>query len=151
MINFRVMRTPLCMVAKLPQACVGEANSSDACEQVRKQALRPGPPQSFDGPARLFPGAKTAANVRNGFKSHALRCLGREGRAQTARTKKYEFLVLIENRLVVWALRINPELQHSTGTVESAGHPAVAFQFADIADVDQYRIFTTRKFDRFVH
>ena len=87
-------------------------------------------PQSFDRPARFFPRAKTAANVRNRFKSHALRGLGREGRAQTAGTEKYEPLVLTENRLVVWALRINPELQHSARTMDSAGHPAVAFQFA---------------------
>jgi len=35
--------------------------------------------------------------------------------------------------------------------MEGARHPAVALQFANVADVDKHRIVTARKFDRVVH
>jgi len=35
--------------------------------------------------------------------------------------------------------------------MESARHPAVALQFANVADVDKHRVVTARKFDRVVY
>src|ERR1700741_2420771 len=95
--------------------------------------------------AGFFPGAKAALDVRNGLKTHALRRLRGERRPQAASAEKYELLVLSEYRLVVRPLRINPELQHSPWAVEGARHLAVALQFADVTEVDQYSIVAARE------
>src|SRR5581483_4875546 len=59
-----------------------------------------------------------------------------------------ELLVLLEDRLGIGALRINPELQHAPGAGERAGDPAVALDLAGIADVDDDNVAALGDLDR---
>src|SRR5262245_44559344 len=105
----------------------------------------------FDRPARLFPGAKPAADMRNRFEAHALRRLRRERRTQTAGTEKHKFLVLVEYRFVIGASRINPKLQHSARTMKGARHLSIAFQLSDVANIDQYGVGAAREPDSLIN
>ena len=61
---------------------------------------------------------------------------GGERRAQAAGAEEHEALVLGEDRLVVGAFRIDPELQHAARAMKRTGDLALALQLARIADID---------------
>src|SRR5262245_56408055 len=105
----------------------------------------------FDRPARLFPGAEPAPDMRNRFETHALRRLRRERRTQTAGTEKHKFLVLGEYRFVIRASRIDPKLQHSARTMKGARHLSIAFQLSDVANIDQHGVGTARERDGLIN
>jgi uncharacterized membrane protein len=86
-------------------------------------------------------------DVRYRFKTHALRCLCSERGTQAASTEKYKFLVLSENRFVIGTLRIDPEFQQAARTMKGARDPAIALEFANIADIDKHGIVAARKLD----
>ena len=58
-----------------------------------------------------------------------------------------EFLVFLEDRLGVGALRIDPEFQHAAGAGERAGDLAVALDLAGISDIDDHDVGVLRGLD----
>jgi hypothetical protein len=58
-----------------------------------------------------------------------------------------EFLVLLEDRLGVGALRIDPEFQHAAGARECAGNLAVALDLARVSDIDDHDVRVLRGLD----
>src|SRR6185437_851219 len=78
--------------------------------------------------AGFFPFAEAALDVGDIFEAHLLRRFRRERRTPAARAKEDETFVLGEDRLVVGAFRVDPELEHSAGARERAGHPAFAVE-----------------------
>src|SRR3954449_12190404 len=86
--------------------------------------------------AGVAPGGEAAAEMRDRFQPHILGGLGGERRAEAAGAMEHEFLVLLEDRLGIGALRIDPEFEHATGAGERAGNAAVALDLAGVADVD---------------
>src|SRR5215475_13632296 len=91
-------------------------------------------------------------DMRHRLKAHTLRCLRGKRGAQAASAEKYELLVLGKYGFVIRALRVDPELQHPSRTVEGAWHASIALQLADIANIDQHGVVTARElnglFDR---
>jgi hypothetical protein len=81
------------------------------------------------------------------LQAHVLRGLGRERRAKSAGAVEDEFLVLLEDRLGIGALRIDPEFQHAARAGESAGDLALAFDLAGISDIDDHDIRILRGLD----
>src|SRR5688572_18694886 len=67
----------------------------------------------LDGSTGLFPCREPADHMRHGLEAHVLGHLGRERRAQSAAAEEHELAVLGEDRLVVGALRVDPELEHA--------------------------------------
>src|SRR6202012_2183742 len=62
----------------------------------------------FGRPAGLAPGGKATGDMRHRFQAHVLRGLGGERRTHATGAMKDEFLVLLEHRLGVGALRVDP-------------------------------------------
>src|SRR3954447_8582774 len=91
----------------------------------------------LDRSAGGFPGTEAPGDMSNRFQPHALRGLRRQRRALPGRAEKYEALVRGEDRLVIFALRIDPEFEHAARTVEGAGHAAFAIELANVAQVDE--------------
>src|SRR3984893_17143688 len=91
-------------------------------------------------PAQFLPGAETALDMGDGFQPHALGGLRGQRRAQAAGAEEHEALVLREDRLVILALRIDPEFQEPARAMERARHPGLAVELANIADVDQHDV-----------
>src|ERR1039458_1980792 len=89
----------------------------------------------FDRAAGFLPGAEAALDMGDGLETHALSGLRGQRRAQAAGAEKHEAFVLGKNRLVIGALRVDPELQHAARAVKRARHLAIALQFADIANI----------------
>src|SRR5690242_16242216 len=65
----------------------------------------------LDGAAGIAPAGKAAAHVGDRLQAHILRGLGRERRAHAAGAVEDELLVLLEHRLGIGTLRVDPELQ----------------------------------------
>ena len=86
--------------------------------------------------------------MSDGFEPHALGGLRGKRGAQAAGAEEHEALVQREHRLVILAVRIDPELQHAARAMESARHLALALQFAEVADVDQHHVGAVGEFDR---
>src|ERR1043166_1641460 len=98
--------------------------------------------------ARLLPAAKAASDMGDRLEAHALGgWCGKRG-APAARTEEHELLVRREHRLVVRALRVDPELEHAARAVEGAGHAALAVEFADIAQVDEHDVVAAVELER---
>src|ERR1044072_2092789 len=91
----------------------------------------------LDRRAGLLPFAEAAPDVRDRLWPHAGRGLRRERGAPAAGAEEHELLVLGELRLVIRAVRIDPELEHAARAVECAGHLALALTLARIAQVDE--------------
>ena len=87
--------------------------------------------------AGLFPRAEATLDMSDRFKTHSMRGLRGKRRAQAAGTEKDELLVRGKYRLVIRALRIDPEFQHAARAMKGARDAAVAMQFAYIADIDE--------------
>src|SRR5579885_152225 len=102
----------------------------------------------LDRTAGLLPGAEAALDMRNRLEPHALRGLRGKRRAQAPGAEKHELLVRGEYRLVIGAWRVDPEFEHAARAMEGARHPALACQFADVADIDQHSIVAAGKLDR---
>ena len=100
------------------------------------------------GPPSFLPGAEAALDMGDRLEPHALGGLRGQRRAQAAGAEEHEALVLREHRLVVGALRIDPEFQHAARAMEGAGHLALALQFADVADIDQHDVVAAGELDR---
>ena len=98
----------------------------------------------LDRTAGVAPGGKAAAHMRDRLQAHVLRGLRGERRAQAAGAVEDEFLVLLEDRLRVRALGIDPELQHAAGAGEGAGNFSVALDLAGVADIDDDDIVCAR-------
>src|SRR4051794_6646494 len=77
-------------------------------------------------PTGVAPGGVAAGDVGDGLEAHVLRGLGGERRAQAAGAMKDELLVLLEHRLRIRALRIDPEFEHAARAGERAGDAAVS-------------------------
>src|ERR1019366_3930787 len=84
----------------------------------------------LDRSARLFPGAEAALDMGHRLEPHMLGRLRSQRRAQASRTEEHKALVLREDRLVIGAMRVDPEFQQATRAMEGARHPALALQFA---------------------
>src|SRR5271165_5667368 len=89
----------------------------------------------LDRAAGAAPGAEAATDMGDRLEPHPLRGLGRERRARAGGAEEHELAVAGEHRLVVLARGIEPELQHAARAVEGAGHPALAIELADVAQV----------------
>ena len=72
-----------------------------------------------------------------GLQAHLLGdiCSKRGPPAQVA--EENEFLRLGKHGMVVWALRINPELEEAARAVECAAYSAFTFQLPDVTQVDE--------------
>ena len=101
----------------------------------------------LDRAAGVAPGGKAAAHMGDRLQAHVLRGLGRERRTKSAGAVEDEFLVLLEDRLGVGALRIDPEFQHAAGAGEGAGNVAVALDLAGVADIDDHDAWILRGLD----
>src|SRR6185295_8928018 len=80
----------------------------------------------LDRPARLAPGAEAAADMGDRLEPHIFGGERGKRRALAGGTEEHEAPVLGEDRLVILALRVDPEFQHTARTMEGAGHAAVA-------------------------
>ena len=100
------------------------------------------------GPPAAFQAPKPAGDVGDRFQAHALRGLRRQRRALPGRAEEYEALVCGEDRLVIFALRIDPEFEHAARTVEGAGHAAFAIELANVAQVDEHDVVATVQRER---
>src|ERR1043166_5527136 len=98
--------------------------------------------------ARLLPAAKAAPDMGDRLEAHALGGLRGKRGAPAARTEEHELLVLREHRLVVRALRVDPELEHAARAVEGTRHPALAVEFADVAQVDEHDVVVAVELER---
>src|SRR5215211_7741686 len=87
----------------------------------------------LDRAAGVAPGGEAAAHVGDRLQAHVLRGLGRERRTHAAGAVEDEFLVLLEDRLGVGALRIDPEFQHAAGAGERARDLALALDLAGVS------------------
>src|SRR3974390_1578855 len=96
----------------------------------------------FPWPAALLPGAETALNMGHRFQPRTLGSLRGQRRAQAASTEEHVFLVLCEYGLVIGTLGVDPKFQHAARAMESARHPPLTLQLADVADIHQYCILT---------
>ncbi len=90
---------------------------------------------------------QSSADMSDRLQAHALRRLRRQCRARPARTEEDEFAVGAEDRLVILALRIEPEFQHSSRAMEGAGHATVTLQLANVAQIDEGHAVPTVKLD----
>src|SRR5262249_42854947 len=54
--------------------------------------------------------------------------------------EEYETLVLREHRLVILALRVDPEFEHPARAMEGAGNAAFTIELANVAQVDEYHV-----------
>ena len=91
----------------------------------------------LDRSAGSLPGTEAPGDMGNRFQAHALRGLRRQRGALPGCAEEHEALVRSEDRLVILALRIDPEFQHTARTVEGTGHPAFAMELANVAQVDE--------------
>src|SRR5262245_41630075 len=99
-----------------------------------------GPPAAFQAPK---PPAMWATGRR------PIRCrLRRQRRALARRAEEHEALVGREDPLVIFALRIDPELEHPARAMEGAGHTALAVELANVAQVDEHDIVAAMQCER---
>src|SRR5207253_5707213 len=75
----------------------------------------------LDRAAGVAPGGEAAAHMGDRLQAHVLRGLGRERRPHTTGAVEDELLVLLEDRLGVGALWIDPEFKHAARAGERAG------------------------------
>src|SRR5262245_14635270 len=94
----------------------------------------------LDRAAGRFPGAEAAADMGDRSETHALGGRGRQRRALAGRAEEYETLVLREHRLVILALRVDPEFEHAAWAMEGAGNAAFTIELANVAQVDEYHV-----------
>src|SRR6056297_48580 len=85
----------------------------------------------------LLPRLEPAFDMGNGPESHILCGLGRERRAPAGCAEEDETLVLREDILVIGAFRVDPEFEHPARAMKGLRIPALALQFAGIADIDE--------------
>src|SRR5207253_11009285 len=104
--------------------------------------------RQVDRPAGLLPAAEPVLDVGDRLEPHALGGLRSERGAPAARAEEYEALVLREHRLVVGALRVDPELEHAARAVKGARHAALAIELADVAQVDEHDVVAAVKLER---
>src|SRR6266849_4982724 len=90
-----------------------------------------------DGVARLLPPREAAVHLADGLEPHLLGDVGGQGRPPGAVAEEDELLPGGEDFLVVGALRVDPELEHAAGAVESAGDDALPLELADVSQVDK--------------
>src|SRR5690348_13330937 len=90
-----------------------------------------------DGSAGLLPRAEAAFEMGDRQQAHVLRRLGRQRRAPGAGAEEDELVAALEVVLGVWALGIDPHLEHAARDVDRARDAAVAPQLARITDVDE--------------
>src|SRR5262245_830757 len=101
-----------------------------------------------DRPARDLPGAEAAGDMGDRPQAHPLRRLRRQRRALARRAEEHEALVGGEDRLVILAMRIDPELEHPARSMEGAGLAALAVELANVAQVDEYHVIATMQRER---
>src|SRR6266851_1150000 len=90
-----------------------------------------------DGVARLLPPREAAVHLADGLEPHLLGDVGGQGRPPGAVAEEDELLPGGEDFLVVGALRVDPELEHAAGAVESAGDDAVPLELTHVPQVDE--------------
>src|SRR6516165_8626790 len=78
--------------------------------------------------------------MRDRSETHALRGLRRQRRALTGGAEEYEALVGGEHRLVILAVGIDPEFQHSARTMKGPRDAPLARELANVAQVDEHDI-----------
>src|SRR5215475_8807552 len=93
-----------------------------------------------DRAARRLPGAEAAGDMGDRPQAHSLRRLRRQRRALARRAEEYEALVGGEDRLVILALRIDPELEHPARAMEGPGHATLAVELANVAQINEYDV-----------
>ena len=89
------------------------------------------------GPPAAFQAPKPPGDMGDRLQAHALRGLRRQRRTLPGCAEEHEALVRSEDRLVILALRVDPEFQHAARTVEGTRNPAFAMQLANVAEVDE--------------
>src|SRR5262249_45044848 len=104
----------------------------------------------LDRAPRLLPGGKAAGEMSDRLEPHVLRGLRRQRRAPAAVAEEKEALVRGEYRLVIRALRVDPEFQHAARAMERAGNAAVAVELADVAQIDEYDVVAAVQLERVV-
>src|SRR3984893_2181139 len=90
-----------------------------------------------DRVARLLPPREAAVHLADGLEPHLLGDVGGQGRPPGAVAEEDELLPGGEDVLVVGALRVDPELEHAAGAVESAGNDAVPLELTHVPQVDE--------------
>lgn len=117
--------------------------SPSSSRRFRLLALRRRPRLDADGrPASLLPCPVPAPDVAHRPQAHVLHGPGGECRASAAGAKEHESLARLEHGLRILALRVDPELQHASRSMERARNTAVTPELAHVSNVDQQHVLT---------
>src|SRR5512135_1948129 len=87
--------------------------------------------------ARLLPSAETALDVAHRREPHVLRDLRGQRRTPATAAEEHELVARREERLVVRARGVDPELEHAASDVDGPWDATLAPQLARIAQVDE--------------
>jgi hypothetical protein len=93
--------------------------------------------QCFFWAASLLPGREAASHVADGGQPHVEQSCRRKRRPPGGCAIKNEMLAGVENLLVIGALGVHPEFQHTASRMERARNGPLAFQLGSLADVDE--------------
>src|SRR5262245_2674599 len=91
-----------------------------------------------DGHAGRLPRGEAALELGDALEPHLLSDVGGQRRAPGPVAEEDELLAGGEDRFVIWALGIEPELEHAPGTVKRSGDHALALELAHVAEVDEH-------------
>ena len=68
---------------------------------------------------------------------------GRQRRPHAAGAEEDERLILGEDRLMIGALRVDPEFQHAARAMEGAGHLALPLELARVAQIHEHHVLAS--------
>jgi hypothetical protein len=83
---------------------------------------------------------KAALDMAHWFESHSLELLSGKRRSQSAGAEKDKFLAGVENLAMIWRRRIDPKLEHPARRMQRSGNTTVAFEFANVANIDKHHV-----------
>jgi hypothetical protein len=102
---------------------------------------------AFSGLSTFFV-TEAAGHVRHVCQPHVLQRLGGKRRAQTAGAEQHQLLARREQRLVIRALRVDPEFEHAARRVIRTRDDTIALEFAHVADVYELHVVAAVQFTR---
>jgi hypothetical protein len=79
---------------------------------------------------------KAGNDMGNLGQAHVLERLCGQTCPPTAGSKQDKLAILAKHLSVIRRFRINPELQHTAGRMQSTRNDAIALQFTDVSDIN---------------